>query len=104
VGSHDVVGLFLLAELVAVVLDSVSVVSRTREEVTSEPCMAENRLPPNTPATPSMWKGCIRMLCSAWNTSMKLKVPDAQGHAVGEGTLTEGVDQEHGEAAATGAL
>ena len=38
--------------------------------VTREPCMAENRLPPKTPATPSMWKGCIRMLCSAWNTSM----------------------------------
>ena len=36
----------------------------------------------------------VWMLCSAWNTSMKLKVPDAQGHAVREGTLTEGVDQE----------
>jgi hypothetical protein len=21
-----------------------------------------------------MWNGCIRMLCSAWNTSMKLKL------------------------------
>merc|ERR1711991_1009151 len=70
VGSHDVVGLFLLAKLVAVVLDSLSVVSRTREEVTRQPCMAENKLPPKTPATPSMWKGYIRMLCSAWNTSM----------------------------------
>merc|ERR1711943_81333 len=70
VGSHDVVGLFLLAKLVAVVRDSLSVVSRTREEVTREPCMAENKLPPKTPATPSMWKGCIRMLCSAWNTNM----------------------------------
>ena len=39
------------------------------------PCMALNKLPPKTPATPNMWKGCIRMLCSAWNTNMKLKVP-----------------------------
>jgi hypothetical protein len=23
-----------------------------------------------------MWNGCIRMLCSAWNTIMKLKVPE----------------------------
>ena len=29
---------------------------------------------------------------------------DAQGHAVREGTLTEGVDQNTAEAAATGAL
>jgi hypothetical protein len=38
--------------------------------------MAENKEPPKTPATPNMWKGCIRMLCSAWNTNMKLKVPE----------------------------
>ena len=24
-------------------------------------CIAENKDPPNTPATPSMWKGCIRI-------------------------------------------
>merc|ERR1711920_597208 len=23
-----------------------------------------------------MWNGCIRMLCSAWNTNIKLKVPE----------------------------
>jgi hypothetical protein len=23
-----------------------------------------------------MWNGCIKMLCSAWNTIMKLKVPE----------------------------
>ncbi|CAL6436371.1 unnamed protein product [Bathycoccus prasinos] len=56
--------------------DSFSVVSRISEEVTSEPCIAEKSEPPNTPATPSMWNGCIRMLCSAWNTIMKLKVPE----------------------------
>merc|ERR1711990_181562 len=53
-----------------------SVVSRIRDEVTNEPCIAENREPPNTPATPAMWNGCIKMLCSAWNTSMKLNVPE----------------------------
>jgi hypothetical protein len=26
-----------------------------------EICIAENNEPPNTPATPSMWKGCIKM-------------------------------------------
>jgi hypothetical protein len=50
-------------------------VSRIRDEDTSDPCIAENRDPPKTPATPSMWNGCIRMVCSAWKTSMKLKVP-----------------------------
>jgi hypothetical protein len=24
-------------------------------------CIAENREPPNTPATPNMWNGCIKM-------------------------------------------
>jgi len=24
-------------------------------------CIAENNEPPNTPATPSMWNGCIKM-------------------------------------------
>ena len=42
-----------------------------------EPCIAENREPPNTPATPSLGgMGALRMLCSAWNTSMKLNVPE----------------------------
>ena len=27
-----------------------------------------------TPATPKIWNGCIKMLCSAWNTNMKLNV------------------------------
>jgi hypothetical protein len=39
-------------------------------------CIAENNEPPKTPATPNMWNGCIRMLCSAWNTIIKLKVPE----------------------------
>jgi hypothetical protein len=24
------------------------------------PCIAENKEPPNTPATPAMWNGCIK--------------------------------------------
>ena len=56
--------------------DTFSVVSRISEEETNDPCIAQNREPPNTPATPSMWNGCIRMLCSAWKTSMKLNVPE----------------------------
>ncbi len=30
----------------------------------------------NCHLTPNIWKGCIRMLCSAWNTNIKLKVPE----------------------------
>merc|ERR1719399_300302 len=26
--------------------------------------------------TPAIWKGCIKILCSAWKTSIKLKVPE----------------------------
>ena len=47
-----------------------------REEVTSEPCIAEKRDPPNIPATPAMWNGCMRILCSAWKTNIKLNVPE----------------------------
>ncbi|CBI33836.3 unnamed protein product, partial [Vitis vinifera] len=43
---------------------------------TKEPCITLNREPSNTPTKPNMWNGCIRMLCSAWNTIMKLKVPE----------------------------
>ena len=37
------------------------------------------------------------MLCSAWHQHEVEGAGDAQGHAVREGTLTEGVDQEHCE-------
>jgi hypothetical protein len=33
---------------------------KTHTEVTKEPCIAENREPPKTPATPSIWNGCIK--------------------------------------------
>merc|ERR1740121_337147 len=50
-------------------------VSARSDDVTSEPCIAEKSEPPKTAATPSMWNGCMRMLCSAWKTSIKLNVP-----------------------------
>ena len=42
--------------------------------------MAEKRDAPKTPATPAMCNGFIKMLCSAWKTSMKLKVPGKMDH------------------------
>jgi hypothetical protein len=45
--------------------DSFSLVSRIKLEVTNEPCIALNNAPPNTPATPAIWNGCIKILCSA---------------------------------------
>jgi len=45
------------------------------------------------PVTPSMWRGAISTLCSAWSTSMKLKVAgDAKGIAIGEGAPGPRID------------
>jgi len=49
VRGNDVVG--LLAQTCSRSFGSRSLVSRTKEDVTSEPCMALNSEPPNTPAT-----------------------------------------------------
>jgi hypothetical protein len=62
--SYDVVFL-LLDRICNLQADSFSVVSWIRDEVTNEPCIAENKEPPNTPAT-SMWTKCC---VSAWNTT-----------------------------------
>jgi hypothetical protein len=68
---NDVVGLFFLTKLVAIVLTYLlSSLTDKAGEVTRLPCIAENREPPKTPATPSIWNGCIRMLCSAWKTNI----------------------------------
>jgi hypothetical protein len=40
--------------LYPLLVDSFSVVSRINDEVTRDPCIAEKREPPNTPATPAM--------------------------------------------------
>ena len=53
-----------------------SVVSLTIEEVTRLPCIAANKAPPNIPITPNIWNGCMSILCSAWKTNIKLKVPE----------------------------
>ena len=75
-----------------------------REDVTREPCIAENSAPPNTPATPSIWKGCIRILCSAWKTSIKLKVPlIPRGMPSEKLPCPNGYTRKTAEAAATGA-
>ncbi len=67
--------------------------------------MAENRAPPNTPATPSMWNGCISTLCSAWSTSMKLKVPEMpRGMASEKLPWPMAYTSSTAVAAATGAL
>jgi hypothetical protein len=50
--------------------------SEINDDVTKLPCIAANSDPPNTPATPAMWNGWNNMLCSAWNTSIKLNVPE----------------------------
>ena len=70
VSSNDVVGLFFLTELVTIVLRlGFSGFTNQRRSNQRTVRMRENREPPKTPATPSMWKGRIRMLCSAWKTS-----------------------------------
>ena len=68
--GNDVVRLFFLTELVTIVLGLLLSSLADQEEVTRLPCIAEKRDPPNTPATPSIWNGCIRILCSAWKTSI----------------------------------
>ena len=59
-------------------------------------CIAENNEPPNTPATPNMWNGCIRMLCSAWNTIMKLNVPEIPRGIPSENACSPSVSKRHG--------
>jgi hypothetical protein len=42
--SYDVVSFFFLTEFVTLLADSFSVVSRIRDEVTNEPCIAEIKI------------------------------------------------------------
>jgi hypothetical protein len=76
VSSYDVVRFFFLTKFITIVSRFTFSSFTVKEEVTKDPCIAENKDPPNTPATPAMWNGCIKMLCSAWNTNMKLNVPE----------------------------
>jgi hypothetical protein len=61
-----------------------------KEEVTKDPCIAENKDPKYT--TQAMWNGCIKMLCSAWNTNMKLNVPEIPKGIPSEASLTDWVE------------
>ena len=77
-------------------------VSRTSEEVTSEPVIAENSEPPKTPATPNMWKGASGCCACLEDQHVVERTRDTQGHRVRERTLTERIDQEDGSCYATG--
>ncbi len=96
VGSHDVVGLFLLAELVAVVLGlglggfthqgggHQGAVHGGEQGSTEDTCDAHHV------------EGVHQDVVLGLEHQHEVEgARDAQGHAVREGTLTEGVDQEH---------
>merc|ERR1712100_1015937 len=96
VGSHDVVGLFLLAELVAVVLGLAlggfthqggghqGAVHGGEQGSTEDTCDAHHV------------EGVHQDVVLGLEHQHEVEGSgDAQGHAVREGTLTEGVDQEH---------
>merc|ERR1712159_918823 len=95
-GSHDVVGLFLLAELVAVVLGLAldgfthqggghqGAVHGGEQASTEHTCDAHHV------------EGVHQDVVLGLEHQHEVEgAGDAQGHAVREGTLTEGVDQEH---------
>ena len=97
VGSHDVVGLFLLAELVAVVLGLAlggfthqggghqGTVHGGEQGSTEHTCDAHHV------------EGVHQDVVLSLEHQHEVEgARDAQGHAVREGTLTEGVHQEHG--------
>merc|ERR1712054_340387 len=92
VGSHDVVGLFLLAELVAVVLGLAlggfthqGAVHGGEQASTEHTCDAQHV------------EGVHQDVVLGLEHQHKIEgAGDAQGHAVREGTLTEGINQEHG--------
>ena len=70
VGSHDVVSLVLLAELVAVVLGLELSDFTNQQEGHQGTVNGVKRMPTKTPATPNKWNGCTRIVCSASNTNM----------------------------------
>ena len=66
------------------------------EEVTRLPCIAENRDPPNTPATPSMWNLMHKdiVFCLEYKHIVK-STRDTKRHSIGETTLTERINKEY---------
>jgi len=96
VGSHDVVGLFFLAELVAVVLRlrlggfTHQAGGHQRTVHGGEQAAAEH-----TGHTQHVEGVHQDVVLSLEHQHVVEGAADAEGHAVGEGTLTEGVNQEH---------
>ena len=78
-------------------------VSRTSEEVTSEPCIAENSEPPKTPANSQHVEGPSGCCVTLEDQHVVECTRDTQGHRVRERTLTERIDQEDCGWSVTGA-
>jgi hypothetical protein len=97
VRRNNVVCLFFLSKLVAIVLGlSVSVVSRTSEDVTREPCIALNRDPPNTPATPKhMERVHEDVMLGLENQHVVEGSRYTQRHSVRKRSLSEGIDKKY---------
>ena len=96
VSGDDVVGLFFLTELVTIVL-GLSFCGFTNQRRSNQTSMhsREKRSTSNTP-TYNIWNRCIRILCSAWNTSILVKsTRDTKRHSIGERSLTERIDEEY---------
>merc|ERR1712100_552997 len=96
VGSHDVVGLFLLAELVAVVL-GLSLGGFTHQGGGHQGAVhgGEQGSTEDTSHTKHVEGVHQDVVLSLEHQHEVEGSGDAQGHAVRERTLTEGVDQEH---------
>merc|ERR1712100_998464 len=96
VGSHDVVGLFLLAKLVAVVL-GLGLGGFTHQGGGHQRAVhgGEQAAAENTSHTHHV-EGVHQDVVLGLEHQHEVEgARDAQGHTVREGTLTEGVDQEH---------
>merc|ERR1711975_79459 len=96
VGSHDVVGLFLLAELVAVVL-RLALGGFTHQGGGHQGAVhgGEQAAAENTCDAQHVEGVHQDVVLGLEHQHVVEGARNAQGHAVREGTLTEGVDQEH---------
>ena len=97
VGGHDVIGLFLLAKLVAVVL-GLALGGFPHQGRGDQGAVhgGEERATENT-RHPQHVEGVHEDVVLRLEHQHEVEgAGDTQGHAVGEGALTKGVDQEHG--------
>jgi len=97
VGSHDVVGLFLLAELVAVVL-GLALGGFTHQGGGHQRAVhgGEQAAAEHTGHAQHVEGVHQDIVLSLEHQHVVEGAADAEGHAVGERTLTEGIHQEHG--------